>query len=74
MIKKSIHIWMWLENGRILKAISCVEDGTVKIYNEDDRLILKRTGLNAQRLAKSTHPPGWYTDIRNQRSCNFLKP
>jgi len=45
MTKKNTHIWIWIENGKILKAISCVEDGTLRIYNEDDNLILKRTGL-----------------------------
>lgn len=45
MIKKNTHIWIWIENGKILKAISCIEDGTLRIYNEDDNLILKRTGL-----------------------------
>jgi len=34
------------QNGKILKAISNVDEGTVKIYDEDDCLVLKRTGLN----------------------------
>ena len=46
MIKKNSHIWIWLENGKILKAISCIEDGTVRIYNENDQLIMKRAGLS----------------------------
>ena len=71
MIKKNEHIWIWLENGRILKAISCVEDGTLRIYDENDCLIMKRTGLNkfqvkqieiyllkygAKRLSKHAEP------------------
>jgi len=46
MTNKHINIWIWLQNGRIMKAISNSEDGTIKIYGEDDNLILKRTGLN----------------------------
>ena len=46
MINKNANIWIWLQNGRIMKAISCVDDGTIKIYDENDNLILKRTGLN----------------------------
>ena len=46
MINKNANIWIWLQNGRIMKAISCVDDGTLKIYDENDNLILKRTGLN----------------------------
>ena len=45
-ISKHENIWIWLQNGKILKAISNVEQGTVRIYDEDDKLILKRTGLN----------------------------
>jgi len=40
-----MNIWIWLQNGKLIKAISCVEDGTLRIYDEDDNLILKRTGL-----------------------------
>jgi len=43
---KNVNIWIWLQNGRIMKAISNVDEGTLKIYDEDDNLVLKRTGLN----------------------------
>jgi len=71
MVKKRTHIWIWLENGKILKAVSSADDGTIKIYNEDDNLILKRTGLTkfqvkqveinllkygAKRLSKKAEP------------------
>ena len=46
MTKKNVNIWIWLQNGRLVKAISSVEDGTLKIYDENDKLILRRTGLN----------------------------
>ena len=46
MIKKQVNIWIWMQGDRILKAISCPEDGTVRIYDEYDNLIMKRTGLN----------------------------
>ena len=43
---KNVNIWIWLQNGRIIKAISNVDEGSIKIYDENDNLILKRTGLN----------------------------
>lgn len=46
MTNKNTNIWIWLQNGRIIKAILSIEDGTIKIYDENDKLILKRTGLN----------------------------
>ena len=50
MTKKNINIWIWLQNDRLIKAISCSDDGTLKIYDEDDNLILKRTGLNQRQV------------------------
>jgi hypothetical protein len=45
MTTKNENIWIWLQNGKVIKAISSVENGTIKIYDENDNLILKRTGL-----------------------------
>ena len=46
MTKKNVNIWIWLQNGRLIKALSSPDDGTIKIYDENDNLILRRTGLN----------------------------
>ncbi|UCB58756.1 MAG: hypothetical protein JSV67_00220 [Thermoplasmatales archaeon] len=46
MTKSNISIWIWLQNNRLLKAILNADDGILKIYDENDVLILKRTGLN----------------------------
>ncbi len=45
MVKKSVNIWIWIQNGKIVKAISCAEDGIIRIYDENDNLVMKRTGL-----------------------------
>ncbi len=50
MTHKNINIWIWLQNGRLVKAISCADDGTIRIYDEDDNLVLKRTGLNQRQV------------------------
>lgn len=39
-------IWIWLQNGKLVKAILCADEGTLKIYDENDNLVLRRTGLN----------------------------
>ena len=46
MAEKNVNIWIWLQNNRLVKAILCVNEGTLKIFDENDQLILKRTGLN----------------------------
>ncbi|MEF8878896.1 MAG: hypothetical protein V5A64_00715 [Candidatus Thermoplasmatota archaeon] len=53
MSKPKIRIWIWLQNGKPMKAITCVEKGIVKIYNEKDELILKRTGLKTQQVKET---------------------
>ncbi len=50
MTTKHINIWIWLQNDKIMKAILNFDDGTVKIYDENDNLILKRTGLNKLQI------------------------
>ena len=45
-MSKNVNIWVWLQNNKVIKVITCVDDGTIKIFDECDNLILKRTGLN----------------------------
>ena len=50
MKQKNMNIWIWLQNGRLVKAVSCADEGTLRIYDEEDNLILKRTGLNQRQV------------------------
>ena len=50
MKNKSTKIWIWIQNQRILKAISNQETGTLTIYDEHDNILLKRTGLTKQQV------------------------
>ncbi|HDQ15828.1 MAG TPA: hypothetical protein ENN45_02080 [Bacteroidetes bacterium] len=50
MKTKHQNIWIWLQNNGVMKAILDIDEGTVKIYDEDDNLILKRTGLNKVQI------------------------
>lgn len=50
MTDKNVSIWIWLQNDRIFKAILSIDEGTIKIYDENDNLILKRTGLNRLQI------------------------
>jgi len=50
MNDKNVNIWIWLQNGRLMKAISNPVDGTIRIYDENDNLVLKRTGLNRMQV------------------------
>ncbi len=50
MTTNNVNIWIWLQNGKITKAILNVQEGTIRIYDENDVLILKRTGLNKHQI------------------------
>jgi len=52
MTTKNVNIWIWLQNGKIIKAISSVEKGTIRIFDENDNMILKRTGLTRLQVKK----------------------
>jgi len=52
MMKKNIKIWIWIQNNRLLKAISNQDTGTLTIYDERDNILLKRTGLTRQQVKK----------------------
>ena len=50
MTNKNVNIWIWLQNGKLVKAISNPDNGTIKIYDENDNLILIRTGLDKYQI------------------------
>ena len=52
MTTKNVNIWIWLQNSKIIKAISSVDKGTVRIYDENDNLILVRTGMTKLQVKK----------------------
>ena len=49
-MKKTSKIWIWMQNNRLLKAVSNQNTGTVTIYDEYDKILLKRTGLTRQQV------------------------
>jgi len=49
-MSKNVHIWIWLQNNRLIKAVLDSDTGILKIYDEDDELILKRTGLSKREI------------------------
>lgn len=55
MLHKNVNIWIWLQNGKLLKAMSSVDEGTLRIYDEYDTLIMKRTGLTKLQVKQIEH-------------------
>lgn len=49
-MSNNTHIWIWLQNKRIMKAILDTEEGILMVFDENDNLVLKKTGLNKQLI------------------------
>jgi hypothetical protein len=46
MTNSKVHIWIWLQNGNLMKAILNTDEGILRIFDDNDNLILRRTGLS----------------------------
>ena len=46
MTDKPKNIWFWIQNGEVYKSVSSSDEGTICVYDQQDKLILKRTGLS----------------------------
>ncbi|RLF28791.1 MAG: hypothetical protein DRN08_00400 [Thermoplasmata archaeon] len=53
MTRKKIRIWIWLQSdNKIFKAVSKPDEGTITVYDENDRMLIKRTGLTKEQIRK----------------------
>ena len=52
MTNSNVHIWIWLQNGKLMKAVLNTDEGILRIFDENDNLVLKRTGLNKGLVKK----------------------
>jgi hypothetical protein len=49
--KKTVNIWAWLKSkGKIFKVVSNPAKGTIKIYNEKGKLLMKKTNLSKEQV------------------------
>lgn len=48
----TIRIWMWLQENNVLKAVFNPNDNTLTVYNEQDQILLRRTGITAEVIIK----------------------
>jgi len=50
MTKLSVKIWIWVYNDVVFKAILREEEGTLTLFDENDVLLIKRTGLSISQM------------------------
>jgi hypothetical protein len=51
MKEKNSHIWIWIENNLLQKAVYTQKDQTLVVYNENDEIVIRRTGITPEQLA-----------------------
>jgi hypothetical protein len=52
MAKNEIKIWIWINNNKLYKAVSNPNTKTITIYDEDDNVLIRRTGLTVHQIKK----------------------
>jgi hypothetical protein len=74
-MSRNLKIWMWIQNNHLIKAISNMDTGTLTIYDENDNVLVKRTGLSRQQIKKIeivfSHFSAKKLD-KNQEPCTYL--
>ena len=52
MSYKNINIYIWLQKdiNEIFKVITSSDNGIIKFYNENDELLMSRTGLSKKQV------------------------
>jgi len=46
------RIWIWLQENSVFKAVYTPNDDTLTIYNEQEQILLRRTGITPAILVK----------------------
>ena len=53
MIKKKDNIWTWLQSkGKIFKVIYNTNKGIITVYDENDKILMKKTNLTKEQIEK----------------------
>jgi len=51
MTKKTESVWAWLQaKGKILKVVSNPSKGTIKVYDENGKILMKKTNLTKEQV------------------------
>jgi hypothetical protein len=50
MSTKNQRIWIWLQENNLQKAVYNPTDRTLIVYDAQDQIILKRTGITPEQL------------------------
>jgi hypothetical protein len=49
---KTTHVWIWMQENCLHKAVYSVNDQTLIVYNEREEIILKRNGVTPEQFLR----------------------
>ena len=52
MMNKNTRIWIWLQENELYRAVYNSADCTFIVFNKQDEIILKRTGITSEQLTQ----------------------
>ena len=50
--KPTKHIWVWMHENRMHKAVYSVYDQLLVVYNDQEEIILKRKGVTLEQFLR----------------------
>ncbi len=50
MKENTIKVWIWIHNSRLYKAIANPATKSITIYDAEDNILIRRTGLTFQQM------------------------
>lgn len=50
--KKNTHVWIWIQENCLHKAVYSVNDQTLIVYDEREEIILKRNGVTPEQFLR----------------------
>ena len=55
MMNTHAHIWVWLQDNELYKAVYMPANRTLTVSNERDEIIIQYKGISFQQLARVEH-------------------
>jgi len=55
MMNMNVHIWVWMQNNELYKAVYTPATHTLTVSNEQDEIILQYKAISLQQLARVEH-------------------
>lgn len=52
LVETDIRIWIWIQDCQVFKAKCDLSKGIFIVYNEEEKILIKKAGLNENQISK----------------------